>query len=71
MTWFTAWWQQLRGHILPVPWEHDPEIVSARRDQHRRLNHAAALLARDGLAIRKERIFWQRWGDGSKKHDDG
>lgn len=72
MNWITVWWQQIRGHIPPDPWEHDPEIVAARREQHRRIDKATELLAREGLALRHERQFWERFGlPRTKQHDDG
>lgn len=71
MSWLSVWWQQIRGHAPPDPWEHDREILNARKDQHRRIDKATVLLAQDGMALRRERQFWERHGLPKKQHDDG
>src|SRR5689334_4794143 len=55
MSWLSAWWQQIRGHTPPDPWENDHAILNARQDQHQRIDKAQRLLAADGMALRKER----------------
>lgn len=72
MRWLSAWWQQIRGHTSPDPWDHDQAILSARQDQHQRIDKATRLLAAEGLAMRRERQFWSKHGgDPRKRHDDG
>lgn len=72
MNWLLIWWQQLRGYTPPDPWEDDQRILDARADQHQRIEAATRLLAREGLAIRRERQFWNRFGGPPpKQHDDG
>lgn len=71
MNWLVAWWRQIRGYHGTDPWEDDPRIVAAREDQHQRIDAATRLLAREGLAMRRERRFWEKYGGPSKQHDDG
>ena len=72
MNWLSAWWQQIKGHAPPDPWETDHAILDARQDQHQRIDKATRLLAADGLALRKERQFWEKHGGRpTKQHDDG
>jgi hypothetical protein len=70
MNWLWAWWQSLRGYAPSDPWDADPRIQAARTDQHQRIDRATNLLAREGLALRRERKFWERHGL-PRKTDDG
>lgn len=72
MSWLSAWWQQIRGHVPPDPWEHDQRIVAARAEQHQRIDKAQRLLSREGLALRRERRFWEKHGGPSpERSSDG
>jgi len=72
MEWIVAWWRQIRGYEAPDPWEHDAHIRAERVGQHARIDAATRVHIRDGLALRRERSFWTRFGDDPPpRRDDG
>lgn len=62
-----AWWRQIRGYEAPDPWDADAHIRAERVSQHARIDAATRVHIRDGISIRRERLFWQRHHD----HDGG
>jgi hypothetical protein len=63
MGWLVAWWHQISRRPPGDPWNDDPEITRERERQHREGIADAATTRRilDGLSLRHEREFWQRY----------
>lgn len=51
--------------------EHDPDYARVREVHHAAINTLTAKRAAEGMAIRKERRFWERHGLPGQQHDDG
>lgn len=68
MGWLTEWWDQIRRRPPVDPWNEDPEILRERDRQHREgiVDRATARRLADGLAVRREREFWTRYGNGGQ-----
>lgn len=67
------WLMDLFGHVRrPPPVDRDalrdemarddPEFARVRQVQHDAINALSAQSAADGLAIRRERQFWEHYG---------
>ncbi len=63
MGWIADWWRQIVGPPVADgwgenPWEDDPRIREARRDQHDRINKAQGIILRDEFH-RRLRESWR------------